>query len=150
MAGMKRIFLLGSMVILLASVAWTTPRPVQQAGAAASEEAHFSGKTAALEAGGAVAGRRRFEAGARTAWHSHPNGQLLFVQEGRARIQKQGQASKDFGPGESDFTAPNIVHWHGATPDSALVHVAVGFGGETRWLEKVTDDEYAGKVQRSK
>jgi quercetin dioxygenase-like cupin family protein len=147
---MKRILLLGSMVILLASVAWTQPTPAQQAGAAALEEARFTGKTAALDAAGAVAGRRRFEAGARTAWHSHPNGQLLFVQEGRARIQKQGQPFKDFGPGESDFTAPNIVHWHGATPDSALVHVAVGFGGETRWLEKVTDDEYAGKVQRSK
>jgi quercetin dioxygenase-like cupin family protein len=147
---MKRILLLGSMVILLGSVAWTKPRPAQQAGAAAAAlgEARFTGKTAALDAAGAVAGRRRFEAGARTAWHSHPNGQLLFVQEGRARIQKQGQPFKDFGPGQSDFTAPNIVHWHGATPDSALVHVAVGFGGETRWLEKVTDEEYAGKARR--
>ena len=67
------------------------------------------------------------------------------MQEGRARIQKKGQPFKDFGPGESDFTGPDIVHWHGATPTSPLVHVAVGFGGETKWLDKVTDDEYAGR-----
>ena len=148
---MKRILLLGSMVnpARVGRVV-AAGRRLNSRAPAALEEARFTGKTAALDAAGAVAGRRRFEAGARTAWHSHPNGQLLFVQEGRARIQKQGQPFKDFGPGESDFTAPNIVHWHGATPDSALVHVAVGFGGETRWLEKVTDDEYAGKVQRSK
>jgi quercetin dioxygenase-like cupin family protein len=140
---MQRILLLCSLVVLLASVAWT--RPAQRAGAAASEDPHFTGRTTNLDAAGATATRRRFEAGARTAWHSHPGGQLIFVQEGRARIQKKGQPYRDFGPGESDYTAPNVVHWHGATPDSALVHVAVGFGGETKWLDRVTDDEYAGR-----
>ena len=86
--------------------------------AADPEASRFTGQTAPLDAAGAVAGRRRFEPGARTAWHSHPRGQLLFVQEGRARIQKKGQSFRDFGPGESDFTGPDIVHWHGATPTS--------------------------------
>jgi quercetin dioxygenase-like cupin family protein len=129
----------------MAAVAWT--RPAQRGGAAGSEEARFSGKTENLDLAGTTATRRRFEAGARTAWHSHPNGQLIFVQEGRARIQKRGQPIKDLGQGESDYTAPNVVHWHGAAPDSSLVHVAVGFGGETKWLEKVTEDEYAGRAK---
>ena len=143
---MRRILLLGSMVILLATVAWT--RPAQQPGAAASEESHFTGKTAVLEAQGAVVTRRSFEAGARTAWHSHPRGQLLFVQQGQARIQKRGEAFRDLGPGESDYTPPDVIHWHGATPTSPLVHVAVGFGGETVWMEAVSNEEYVGRRVR--
>ena len=141
---MQRIVLAGSLFVLfVGSAVWT--RAAQQPAAADVEASRFTGTTVNLEAGGAAVGRRRFEAGARTAWHSHPRGQLLFVQEGRARIQKKGQPFKDFAPGQSDFTGPDIVHWHGATPDSPLVHVAVGFGGETKWLEKVSDDEYLGK-----
>jgi 4-carboxymuconolactone decarboxylase len=138
---MKRLVLFGSFVLLLAvSAVWT---PLAQQG----EEARFTGKTAAMETPGMGVTRRRFEAGARTAWHSHPRGQLLLVEEGRARIQKRGQPFKDMGPGESDFTGPNIVHWHGAGPTESLVHVAVGFGGETKWLERVTDEEYLGKAK---
>ena len=141
---MHRILLACSLLVLFAgSVAWT--RAAQQPAAPDVDEARFTGKTVNLDAAGAAVGRRRFEAGARTAWHSHPRGQLLFVQEGRARIQKRGQPFKDLGPGESDFTGPDIVHWHGAAPTVPLVHVAVGFGGETKWLEKVTDDEYLGR-----
>ena len=92
--------------------------------------------------------RRRFETGARTAWHSHPRGQLLFVQQGRARVQKRGEPFRDLGPGESDYTGPDVLHWHGATSNSPLIHVAVGFGGETKWLEKVTDEEYLGRRVR--
>jgi len=139
---MRRILLLGAMVSLMATVAWTGQ---QQTGAALSEEARFTGKSENLDPAGATATRRRFEPGARTAWHSHPRGQLIFVQEGRARIQKKGRPFRDMGPGESDYAGPNVVHWHGATPDSALVHVALGFGGETNWLEKVTEAEYTKK-----
>jgi quercetin dioxygenase-like cupin family protein len=142
---MQRIVLACSLVVLFAgSAVWMSA----QQPAADPEASRFTGQTAPLEAGGAVAGRRRFEPGARTAWHSHPRGQLLFVQEGRARIQKKGQPFKDLGPGESDFTGPDIVHWHGATPTSPLVHVAVGFGGETKWLDKVTEEEYTGKAKK--
>jgi quercetin dioxygenase-like cupin family protein len=141
---MRRIVLFFSLVLLFAfSVAWS--HPAQQSGASAADDAHFTGKTVTMETAGVALTRRRFEAGARTAWHSHPRGQLLLVEEGRARIQKQGQSFKDMGPGESDFTGPNIVHWHGAAPTSPLVHVAVNLGGETKWLEKVTDEEYLGK-----
>jgi 4-carboxymuconolactone decarboxylase len=144
---MRRIVLFCSLVLLLAcSVAWT--RPAQQPATSAADEAHFTGKTVTIDSTGVGVTRRRFEAGARTAWHSHPRGQLLLVEEGRARMQKQGQPIKEMGPGESDFTGPNIVHWHGAAPTEPLVHVAVGFGGgETKWLEKVTDEQYLGKAK---
>jgi quercetin dioxygenase-like cupin family protein len=144
---MRRILLACSLGLIFAgSAVWT--RAAQQAGAAGPDESHFTGKTITLDASGAVLTRRSFEAGARTAWHSHPRGQLLFVQEGRARIQKRGQPFKDMGPGESDYTGPNVVHWHGATPTAPLVHVAVGFGGETKWLDKVTDEDYLGRAAR--
>jgi len=144
---MPRLLLAVSFVLLLMMTAvWT--RAAQQPGAADLEAARFTGKTTVLEPGGVGVTRRRFEAGARTAWHSHPNGQLLFVQEGRLRMQKRGQAIKEMSPGESDFTPGNVEHWHGAAATTPLTHVAVGFGGDTRWLGKVTDDEYAGKGRR--
>ncbi|MBI1874692.1 MAG: cupin domain-containing protein [Acidobacteria bacterium] len=110
------------------------------------DDPRFTGKTSTLEAKDLSVSRRRFEAGARSAWHSHDRGQLVFVQEGRARIQKRGQTMRELGPGDSDYTGPNVVHWHGAVPDQPLVQIAVGFGGETKWMEKVTDAEYAGKT----
>lgn len=119
----------------------------QQPATPAGEDPRFTGKTSTMEATGLGVSRRRFEAGARSAWHSHERGQLIFVEEGRARTQKRGQAVKEMGPGESDYTGPSVVHWHGAASNQPLVQVAVGFGGETKWLEKVTDDEYLGKTK---
>ena len=113
--------------------------------APAGDDPRFTGKSSSLEAKDRGISRRRFEAGARSAWHSHDRGQLLFVEEGRARLQKRGESMKELGQGESDYTRANMAHWHGATPQEPLVQVAVGFGGETRWMEKVTDDEYQGK-----
>jgi quercetin dioxygenase-like cupin family protein len=144
---MPRLLLAIAMVVLL-FVAGVWTRAAQQPGAAELEAARFTGKTTVLQAEGVGVTRRRFEAAARTAWHSHPNGQLLFVQEGRLRMEKRGQAIKELGPGQSDFTGPNVEHWHGAAAGTALTHVAVGFGGETKWLAKVTDDEYAGKATK--
>jgi quercetin dioxygenase-like cupin family protein len=145
---MQRILLFCSLVLLLAfSASWT--RAAQQPGARAEDDAHFTGKTTTMETTGAALTRRRFEAGARTAWHSHPKGQLLLVEEGRARMQKKGQPIKEMAPGESDFTGPGIVHWHGAASTSPLVHVAVNLGGETKWLEQVTEGEYLGTVKQN-
>jgi quercetin dioxygenase-like cupin family protein len=112
----------------------------------AGDDPRFTGKSISLESKDLGVSRRRFEPGARSAWHSHDRGQLLFVEEGRARLQKRGQPLSELAKGESDYTSPNVVHWHGATPHEPLVQVAVGFGGETRWMEKVTDEEYAGKT----
>jgi quercetin dioxygenase-like cupin family protein len=95
-----------------------------------------------------LAGRRRFEPGARSAWHTHPAGQLIFVEEGRARVQRRGEPIRDLGPQESDFTAANVPHWHGATPDSHVIQASLSFGGIGPWLEPVTDEEYLGTTKR--
>jgi quercetin dioxygenase-like cupin family protein len=89
--------------------------------------------------------RRRFEPSARTYWHSHDRGQLLMVEEGKMRVQKRGESMRELGAGQSDYTQPNIVHWHGAGPDQPLVQINAGFGGGAKWLEEVTADEYTGK-----
>jgi quercetin dioxygenase-like cupin family protein len=147
---MKRIaVLLGLVLVLVASAHWigyAEPAGGQAAPAAqGADDPHFTGKTVVMDGKELSAARRRFEAGARSAWHSHDKGQLLLVEEGRLRTQKRGQAIKELGVGESDYTGPNIVHWHGAVPGQAVVQINVGFGGETKWLEKVTDAEYGLK-----
>ena len=114
-------------------------------GHAQQDDPRFTGKTDTMDAKDLGVGRRSFEPGARSAWHSHDKGQLIYVEQGRARTQKKGQPMKELGVGESDYTGPNVVHWHGATPTDRLVQVAVSFGGDTKWLQKTTDDEYNGK-----
>src|SRR3954465_13114495 len=107
---MKRIaVLLGLGLLLVAS------------GYAQQDDPHFTGKSVVMEGKELTVARRHFEPGARAAWHSHDKGQLLLVEEGRMRTQKRGQAIKELGPGDSDYTAPNMVHWHGATPTEPLV-----------------------------
>ena len=110
-----------------------------------ADDPRFTGISTAIESKDLSVARRRFEPGARSAWHTHDNGQLLYVEDGRMRTQKRGQTMKELGPGESDYTGPRVEHWHGAVPFTHLVQVNVGFGGETRWLQKTTDDEYAGR-----
>ena len=66
--------------------------------------------------GGVIAAGESFDAGARSAWHSHDNGQLLMVEKGRMRTQKRGQPMRDLAVGESDYTGPNVQHWRGSWP----------------------------------
>jgi quercetin dioxygenase-like cupin family protein len=113
------------------------------AGVVAAQQApQFTGKSEVMDGKDLTAARRHFDAGARTFWHSHSNGQLLLVEKGRMRTQKKGAPMRELGVGDSDYAGPNVVHWHGATPDQPLVQINVGFGGETRWMEAVTDAEY--------
>ena len=112
---------------------------------AMQDDPHFTGKSVPMEGKDLSVARRSFEAGARSAWHYHDNGQLLLVEDGRMRTQKKGGAIKELGKGESDYTGPRVVHWHGAAQAQTLVQINVGFGGETKWLERVTDAEYNKK-----
>jgi quercetin dioxygenase-like cupin family protein len=127
--------------LLVLSAVWTGRAQQAPEGGAA----RFTGTSTVMDAKDLTIARRRFEAGARTYWHSHPRGQLLLVQEGRMRLQKKGQPMRELGAGESDFTAPNVLHWHGAAASQPLVQVNGGFGGVTTWADEVTADEYAGK-----
>jgi quercetin dioxygenase-like cupin family protein len=88
--------------------------------------------------------RVEFAPGARTNWHTHSGVQVLFVAEGRCRFQHEGGPVQEAGTGETIYIPAGEKHWHGATRDVAMVHVAVNVDLETEWLEPVTDEQYTG------
>ena len=90
-----------------------------------------------------------FEPGARTAWHRHPLGQTILIVSGLGRVQRDGGPIETVQPGDSVFFEPGEKHWHGASPDCAMSHIAIAekLNGEiVTWLEHVTDAQYAGAV----
>ena len=86
-----------------------------------------------------------FEPGARTAWHTHPLGQTLIVTSGFGRVQREGGAVEDIRPGDVVWFPPDEKHWHGASPNTAMTHIAIQEslnGKNVEWLEKVSDEQY--------
>ncbi|EJJ31512.1 (R)-mandelonitrile lyase [Rhizobium sp. CF142] len=86
-----------------------------------------------------------FEAGAHTAWHTHPLGQTLFVVSGRGYVQKEGGPIEVIEPGDVVWIPPMVKHWHGASPDEPMVHFAVSEavdGNSVNWMEKVSVEDY--------
>ncbi len=92
----------------------------------------------------------RFTPGARTAWHHHPKGQTLYVTDGIGYVARRGADGtsevQEIRPGDVVYIEPGEEHWHGATPDRYMAHVAVqeadNDGQVVTWLEHVTDEEY--------
>lgn len=87
-----------------------------------------------------------FESGARTAWHTHPLGQTLLVTAGCGCTQREGESVQIIRPGDVIWFGPGERHWHGATPTTALTHLAIHEkldGKSVEWLEKVSDLDYA-------
>jgi quercetin dioxygenase-like cupin family protein len=104
-------------------------------------DAPFSGSGDARISGATVT----FEPGARTAWHTHPLGQTLFVTAGLGRAQREGGPIEIIRPGDIVWFAPGEKHWHGAAPGCAMTHIAIAEkrdGKVVDWLEKVTDEQY--------
>ncbi|PUB17324.1 (R)-mandelonitrile lyase [Yoonia sediminilitoris] len=95
---------------------------------------------------GRVAGAHvTFEPGARTAWHMHPAGQTLIVTFGRGLVQCEGGPIKEISQGDVVWFPADEKHWHGATPDTAMSHIAIQEsidGSAVTWMEKVTDAQY--------
>ena len=92
-------------------------------------------------------GNVTFEPKARTNWHSHPGGQVLFVTEGLGYYQAFGQPDQLLRKGDHVEIPPNVVHWHGAGPETEFAHIAISLNtdeGGAVWLGPVTDEEYAG------
>jgi quercetin dioxygenase-like cupin family protein len=87
-----------------------------------------------------------FEPGARTNWHTHPEGQFLVVVTGAGRAGTEGGPVVEIEAGDVVYFAPDERHWHGAGPDTFMVHIAItpaiSTGGGTDWLEPVADEEY--------
>ena len=86
-----------------------------------------------------------FEPGCRNSWHSHKAGQLLIATAGIGYYQEKGQPARRLFPGDIVEIAPDVVHWHGAAPDSWFAHIAAEIPGEdayNEWCEPVSDEEY--------
>jgi quercetin dioxygenase-like cupin family protein len=86
-----------------------------------------------------------FEPGARSAWHTHPKGQVLIVTAGVGRVQQAGGPVQEIRPGDVIWTPPGVKHWHGAAPSTALTHIAIQEsvnGKNVEWMEKVSDEQY--------
>src|SRR6201996_8017535 len=90
-----------------------------------------------------------FAPGARTAWHTHPLGQTIFVTEGIGRCQRRGGPIEEIRPGDRVSFEPGEDHWHGAAPNRLMVHVAIqeadDSGSPVTWGEHVSDEEYAAE-----
>jgi quercetin dioxygenase-like cupin family protein len=84
-----------------------------------------------------------FSAGARTHWHAHPGGQLLYCVSGRGRVRSRGGPGHVLVPGDIVHVPPGEWHCHGGGPDSPMAHVSVSLGGPAQWGDPVTDQEYA-------
>jgi quercetin dioxygenase-like cupin family protein len=90
-------------------------------------------------------GQVTFEPGARTAWHTHPLGQTLIVTGGLGWVQREGGPIEEIRPGDVVWFPPGLKHWHGASPTTAMTHIAIqeSLGGKTvDWMEKVSDEQY--------
>ena len=86
-----------------------------------------------------------FEPGARTAWHTHPLGQTLIVTSGLGRVQVWGGPIQEIRPGDVVWFPPGVKHWHGASPTTAMTHIAIQEtldGKVVEWMEHVTDEQY--------
>ena len=101
----------------------------------------FAAQAPARAAGNAVT----FEPGARTAWHTHPLGQILIVTAGYGLVQRAGGPIEEIRPGDVVWFEPGEKHWHGAAPTTAMTHIAIQEaldGKAVDWMEHVSDDEY--------
>ena len=87
-----------------------------------------------------------FAPGARTAWHTHPHGQTIWITEGVGACQREGGPVEVIRPGDRVFFEPGEDHWHGAAPDRFMTHIAMqeadDSGSPVTWGDHVTDDEY--------
>jgi quercetin dioxygenase-like cupin family protein len=95
--------------------------------------------------------RVTFEPGARTAWHTHPLGQTLYVLAGCGRVQTEGEPVREIRAGDVVWIPPGEKHWHGAAPDTMMVHLAMQEaenGSAATWLEHVTDAQFTAPVER--
>ena len=87
-----------------------------------------------------------FEPGARTAWHTHPLGQTLYIISGVGRVQTKGAPVQEIRAGDVVWIPPGEKHWHGGAPSTGMVHIAMQEsldGSHITWMEHVTDAEYS-------
>ncbi|MDR1935234.1 MAG: cupin domain-containing protein [Candidatus Accumulibacter sp.] len=89
-----------------------------------------------------------FAPGARTAWHTHPEGQMLIVTAGSGRVRQWGGPLLEIRQGDVVWFPAGVKHWHGAAPDASMTHIALAKivdGKSSTWMEKVSDEQYNGQ-----
>jgi 4-carboxymuconolactone decarboxylase len=124
------------------------PAPAENFTGSARVEGLFEAVDPSHASGGSVT----FEPGARTAWHSHPRGQVLIVTAGTGRVQTWGGAVEEIRAGDVVRTAAGQKHWHGASPQASMTHIAITEhreGTRVQWMEKVTDEQYNAAPARA-
>ena len=109
--------------------------------------ANYHGTNALRPSDDLATGRRRFEPGAHSAWHVHPGGQLIVVEEGTAVVQRLGEPLQVLETHAADYTSAGVPHWHGSAPHEHAVTSMVHFGGIGPWLEPVSYEEYAEQTR---
>ncbi len=146
---------IAALLLAASSFAQTPDLVIQRAGSQPSVKGpaeRFSGAVRvdplfpAREPGRISAGSVTFEPGARSAWHTHPLGQILIVTSGVGRVQQWGGTIQEIRPGDIVWIPPGVKHWHGAAPTTAMTHFAIQEhldGTVVDWLEKVSDEQYA-------
>src|SRR5439155_24221241 len=126
-----------------------TPSGSQQSSKAPAE--HFMGSVAIepvfspQDPSRASGGKVTFQPGARSAWHTHPLGQILIVTDGTGWIQQWGGPIEEIRKGDVIWIPAGVKHWHGATPNTVMMHIAIQEqlnGMAVEWMEKVTDEQY--------
>lgn len=119
--------------------------PEQRTGVVGKQGSQFTGTVHPFltlpPTDGVVINTVNFTPGARTFWHSHENGQILIVIAGRGLIQAGGDRVQVLRTGDTVWSPPGEAHWHGAAPNSYLVHTAISLG-TTNWAEAVTEANY--------
>jgi quercetin dioxygenase-like cupin family protein len=120
--------------------------PSQQGAAAANPapNPNATGVVAFQPTDGMNTRRLRFEAGARTNWHTHTEAQMIWAEEGRGLYQMMGEPVKELRKDVPVLLKANVPHWHGAAPDSYVVQLTI-YGGDIKWGAPVTDAEFLGR-----
>lgn len=123
-----------------------TPAPAENFTGGVRVETLFEALDPSHASGGSVT----FEPGARTAWHTHPRGQILIVTAGTGRVQGWGGPIEEIRVGDVVRIAAGQKHWHGAAPQASMSHIAITEhrdGNRVQWMEKVSDEQYSGPIQ---
>jgi quercetin dioxygenase-like cupin family protein len=125
------------------------PSAAPQAAAAPQQTANMTGGGGFVDSTDLRVSRIHFDAAARTYWHVHTAGQVIVAEDGQGLYQEQGGAIKTFVPGQAIYLKANVPHWHGAGRTTPVTQATM-YGGSLKWLDPVTDAEYAGKKKSSK
>ncbi len=153
---LRRAWMLGLLALFLSAACWAESQIEVISGPARTVNpgaiTYFSGHVQVEQLFGAQADRSysggsvTFQPGARSAWHTHPKGQILLVTAGTGLVQEWGKTAQTISAGDVVWIPPGIKHWHGATPSSSLTHLAlqdVVDGKAVDWMEQVSDAQYS-------